>query len=180
MHQPAHESIGKSAAEFIILSDSFANKKVMLLTFENKKNNPTANTFKQRLAQDSIQITKEIILKKGEDVLAALSKVKNNDVDVIFAPSTNTSIGTNLVSWMIMREINIPVIGNVTWMDSREYNIQKANEFTTYFYDSDFLFAENDSTESFNVKYLEQCKIPASDAASKGYELGHFIAQKLI
>ena len=177
LHNATAESIGKSTAEFIL--DSFPNKKVMLLSFDNPKDTIIGYHFEKRLKKDSVLLTKKIIINKNTDVLSVLSKIKNTDVDVIFSPSTNTSIGTNLISWLIMREIDIPVIANAKWLDAKEYNILKANEFTTFFFNENYQNIALDSNYKFQEKYSKNYNIPPSEAAFKGFELGMFLGANL-
>lgn len=177
LYNPTTESIGRKAAEFVL--DSFPGKKIMVLSYKENKDTLIANAFIERLAKDSIFITKKLFLSKGTDVLSQLSKIKNNDIDVIFSPSVNTSIGTNLISWQIMREINIPVIGNAKWLEAREYNINQANDYTTYFFDENYQLSNQDSTLRFKENYFKNYNLPPTEAAIKGYELGMFLGYNL-
>ena len=177
LYNPTQQSIGTKSAEFIL--DSFPNKKIMVLSYDNPKDNKATYAFIERLKQDSVSVAKQITIDKGEDVLSVLSRVKNDEVDVIFTPSTNTSIGTNLISWQIIREITIPVIGNAKWLKAREYNISQANGFSSYFFDSQYKITSIDSTMHFEKKYFNNYNLPPSEAAFKGYDLGMFIGQNL-
>ena len=178
MHNPSYETIGKNVAEFVI--DSFANKRILYISFASYKDTTIGNAFISRLAEDSMEVSNKIVIPKGTDVLTALSKVPRESIDVVFAPSSNTSVGTNLISWLIMREVDIPVIGNAKWLDSREYNLIRANEKTSYFFNENYVNNAMDSTYSFKKKYFETYNVPPSIAAYKGYELGLFIGENLL
>lgn len=177
LYNSTPHSIGIKSAEFIL--DSFAGKKIMIVAFDDPKDTLITHAFIERLKKDSVYVNKKLIIKRGTDVLTQLSKVKNGDAEIIFAPSTNTSIGTNITSWLIMRGINIPTIGNSKWLESREYNIIKANEFTSYFFDENYQFNALDSSKTFDRKYFSKYNIPPTEASYKGFELGMFIGYNL-
>lgn len=173
MYNPAYESIGISAAQFVI--DSFATKKIMVLCFKDDKDTLIANTFIQKLAENNIKIAKKLFVDKNTDVLSVLSRVRNEEVELIFAPSQNTSIATNITSWTVIREIDIPVIGNATWMESREYNIVNTNNRNAYFYDENYIDELADSTHHFYDMYFSRYNVPPTTSSYKGFELGHFL-----
>ena len=77
-----------------------------------------------------------------------------------------------------MREINIPIIGNASWFDSREFNIVNFRNRKAYFYDENYIKPSAELT-SFEGKYLEKYNIPPSNMVFKGYDLGLFIGYNL-
>jgi predicted negative regulator of RcsB-dependent stress response len=193
LFQPASETLGKKAADFIAARPKRKNCIVFYGT-SKKDSVSAANFIQEATAKGIIILASEKVnnkeTKKITDILATPTEfdefkypkeftLKKDSVHSIFVASDDPLIYTKIVGGVETRGDSVMVIGSENWMDDNAIEYDKYQTLGVVLTSPNYMNLYKPHYKAFEKKFLRTHGRTATDVVRMGYELMLFLGHQL-
>lgn len=181
--RPSVITEAKAAAQFAL--DSLDAKKALVITGTASQDSMRVQSFIENFQKDTtnkIEIIRKSNFNRDSmdelvDTLKYLSE--NYEESVIYVASDNQLVISNVVSAVVMANIEVPMIGNEEWMSISSISYDQLEDLNVYLLDPGYINFENEKLKSFEQRYRRSKYNVPNKYVLAGYDMMYFIGQML-
>jgi tetratricopeptide (TPR) repeat protein len=193
LFQPAAETLGRKAAEYLAVHDK--EKRCMVFYGTGKKDSVMAANFTHVARESGMKVltTQKISNKETQkitDILATPTEfdefrypkqftLMKDSLSSIFVASDDPLIYTKVVGAVETRGDSVKVIGSENWLDDNAIDLEKYEVLKIVLTSPNFVAMNNPNYRKFENKFINLHGRPVSNVARMGYEFMLFLGQQL-
>lgn len=111
--------------------------------------------------------------------LDSLNTINENENSVIYVASDDQLLISNVVSAVVMANIDVPVIGNEEWLNISAVSYEQLDELNVYLLNPGYINFENEKLRAFEQRYRQDKYSIPTKYVLAGYDMMYYIGQML-
>lgn len=180
--QPSIITEAKVAAQFVL--DSLDASKALIITGNTTEDSLRVNSFIENYQKENNNAV-EVIQRTNfnresmDEMVDTLTALAGADSVAIYIASDNELLISNFVSAVVMSKVDVPIIGNETWLKINNISIDQLNELNVYLLNPGFTNFDNEKLENFVTRYRQEKYNVPNKYVLTGYDMVYYIGQML-